>query len=214
MGWLAWVGAGLMAGVAGLALRTWLRTGWYHLPTETGPVPPMRTLPVVLGVSVAGVVRHLGDVDAWRALPAYLVAVVIGTLLAYADLDVHRLPEPLVHPGFGAATLLLACAGRWSAWPVAVACAVAVLVVFLLAALAAPGGIGLGDVTLLGWTTLLLGWWGPVVALGGLIWGFLIGGLWALALVVTRRAALASHFAYGPALLLGALLSLLAAPAP
>jgi leader peptidase (prepilin peptidase) / N-methyltransferase len=42
----------------------------------------------------------------------------------------------------------------------------------------------------------------------GLLGGFLVGGLWAVALLVLRRVGLRSSIAYGPAMCLGAWLAI------
>jgi leader peptidase (prepilin peptidase)/N-methyltransferase len=64
---------------------------------------------------------------------------------------------------------------------------------------------GLGDVMIAGLVGAMVGWPGVV---GALLLGTLLGGLAALAVLASRRSGRA-HFAYGPALCLGALLTLL-----
>ena len=90
----------------------------------------------------------------------------------------------------------------------------AALFAFLLAALLSPGGegLGLGDVKLAGVLGALLGWWGWDVALVGLLSGFVLGGLGALALLLTRRVDRRGSLAFGPAMLLGAYLCTVLAP--
>ena len=50
----------------------------------------------------------------------------------------------------------------------------------------------------------LLGWWGWWTALYGLLTGFILGGLVAAVLLVSRRADRRSHLSFGPALIAGA----------
>ena len=50
----------------------------------------------------------------------------------------------------------------------------------------------------------LLGWWGWWTALYGLLTGFILGGLVAAVLLVSRRADRTSHLSFGPALIAGA----------
>jgi leader peptidase (prepilin peptidase)/N-methyltransferase len=94
------------------------------------------------------------------------------------------------------------------------ACAGAAVAVFLLAALLSPGGegLGLGDVKLAGVLGALLGWWGWSEALVGLLSGFVLGGLGAALLLLTRRVGRGGSLAFGPAMLLGAYLCTVLAP--
>ena len=64
-------------------------------------------------------------------------------------------------------------------------------------------GLGLGDVKLADTLGGLLGWIGWWNALYGLLTGFILGGLVAAALLVTRRAGRKSHLSFGPAMIIG-----------
>jgi leader peptidase (prepilin peptidase) / N-methyltransferase len=85
------------------------------------------------------------------------------------------------------------------------------LLFFLVAALAKPGGMGMGDVKLAGLIGLVVGF--PQV-LWTLAIGVIAGGVAALLLVVTRRATLKSGIAYAPYLCFGVILTLLYNPLP
>jgi leader peptidase (prepilin peptidase) / N-methyltransferase len=80
--------------------------------------------------------------------------------------------------------------------------------VYLLLAVLPGGGVGGGDVRLAPVIGGLLGWLGAGQLLVGLLGGFLVGGLWAVALLVLRRVGLRSSIAYGPAMCLGAWLAI------
>ncbi|CAO5150993.1 membrane hypothetical protein [Frankia sp. AiPs1] len=72
------------------------------------------------------------------------------------------------------------------------------------------GGLGLGDVKLVGLLGAGLGWTRDLsLVLLALGLGVLSAGLWAAFLVVTGRACRSDALSYGPHLLLGALLALL-----
>lgn len=139
----------------------------------------------------------------------------IGLLLVAVDADVHRLPDKLTVwplPVFAVLLVLASAgAGQWSRLVVALGCGVVAGLVFLLLALAVPSGLGLGDVKLAVQIGSVLGWLGASVVVSWVFLGFLAGGLWAAALVITRRATRKTHLAFGPPLLLGALLALLGA---
>jgi leader peptidase (prepilin peptidase)/N-methyltransferase len=204
-----------LAGVpVGLLISRRLVTGGYRLDDELGQPPP------TVGWLVAAVVPVLWGVLAWRVgglsrgavLPAYLLLAAVGVALFWVDVDVHRLPEALTLPCLPAVALLLAIAsattGDWGALARAVACGVAAWVAYVILALAVPGGLGLGDATLGGLVSLALGylaWGAPVVAF---VAAYLVSGAAALVGLALRRLHLKSDIAFGPYILLGALLAL------
>ncbi len=207
--------AALVAAVLGALIGEWVRRALapaaYRMPAESGPVPRRRWLPPA-GAADAGLLTwHLVDSGRWGVLPAHLALLAIGLVLTAVDLDVHRLPDRLTLGGLPVLTMLLAL--DWDGGRMlhaAFACLVTGLV-FLVLALAVPGGLGLGDVKLAALLALVLGWWGPLVVLQGLTLGFVIGGVVALGLVLARRANRHTHVAFGPSLLLGALCAVLTA---
>jgi leader peptidase (prepilin peptidase)/N-methyltransferase len=77
--------------------------------------------------------------------------------------------------------------------------------VFLVLAIVARGGLGMGDVKLAGLLGLLLG----RAVVGALLAGCVAGGVGAALLVVSGRAGRKSTFAYGPYLALGGALWIL-----
>ena len=80
--------------------------------------------------------------------------------------------------------------------------------VYLLMALIYPAGMGMGDVKLAGVLGLFLGYLGwPQVAVGFFA-AFLLGGLFAVVLLVARRVGRGSGIPFGPWMLLGAWLAI------
>jgi leader peptidase (prepilin peptidase)/N-methyltransferase len=98
--------------------------------------------------------------------------------------------------------------GRWSDYLRGAEAAGAVLAVLGVLWLAAPRSFGLGDVKLGGVLGGYLGWTGWSAVYYGVFAGFLLGSLVGIALMATRRATLRTALAFGPMLLLGALLVL------
>lgn len=144
-------------------------------------------------------------------LPAVLYLAAVAVALALIDLDVHRLPDAIVLPSYlvGAALLVLASwnpggASDWGALVRAAIGGAALLVFYFAAALAYPAGMGLGDVKLAGVLGMYLAWFGWGAFAVGAFGAFLLGGLFALGLVVSRRAGRKSGIPFGPWMLAGA----------
>ncbi len=148
-------------------------------------------------------------------LPAFLYLGAVGVALAAIDLDVKRLPNAIVLPSYGIATALLGAAAITQANATnlirAVIGMVALFGAYYLLAVVVPGGMGFGDVKLAGVLGLYLGWLGWTELVVGAFASFLLGGLAGLALIATGRAGSKSHLPFGPYMLLGALLAILAA---
>jgi leader peptidase (prepilin peptidase)/N-methyltransferase len=163
---------------------------------------------VVTGLAALALGAVGAAIGARAELAAYLWLAAVGVTLAVIDLDCLRLPDRLTLPSFPVGLALLAIPGDWSALGRAVLGAVAAGAVALLLALVAPsGGLGLGDVKLLGMLGLFLGWlaWGVLVL--GVVFGFTLGALVAVGMLASRRAGLRDHLAFGPWLIAGALLA-------
>ncbi len=204
-----------VAGVpVGVLLSRRLSTGDYRLDDEMErPVPTLGwlvalTVPVLWGV----LAWRVGGLSRGALLPAYLLLAAVGVALFWIDVDVHRLPEALTLPCIPGVALLLAVAsattGDWGALARAVACGVAGWLVYVVLALALPGGLGLGDATLGGLVSLPLGYLAlgaPVVAF---VAAYLVSGVAALVGLALRRLHLKSDIAFGPYILLGALVAL------
>ena len=157
------------------------------------------------GVAFALVALRLGP--SW-ALPAYLYLAAIGIALALIDLDVHRLPDAIVLPSYPVAVALLAVASAGTGdWPALLRAGVGgagLWAFYLLLKLVYPAGMGLGDVKLAGLIGGYLAWlgWGSLVV--GAFGAFLLGGLYAVGLLLTRRARRGTGIPFGPWMLAGA----------
>lgn len=187
------------------------RAGWW---TGRGVRPTRRravttAVLAAIGGALAGCAGGDGATGGW-SWPAWIALAVVLTPLAAIDAEHHRLPIRFVVPGYLAGALLLlgaAIAGHDLArWERAVAAAAVVFAVFFTLAFAAPASLGFGDVTLSGLLAGYLGWQSWAAVLSGLLLGFVLGALMGLGLLITRRGGLRSHLAFGPPLMLGALL--------
>ncbi|TQO20399.1 leader peptidase (prepilin peptidase)/N-methyltransferase [Rhodoglobus vestalii] len=136
----------------------------------------------------------------------YLAAVTVA--LTLIDIDVHRLPNAIVLPSYIVAIVLLGGAsllsGDGEAALRALAGMVALAAAYYLMALAYPGGMGLGDVKLAGLLGLYLGYssWSALAV--GSFGAFILGGIFSIILIATRRATRKSGIPFGPWMLAGA----------
>ena len=143
---------------------------------------------------------------------AYGVLVGAGMWLSLIDIDTHLLPRRIVYRAIAVAMPLLVLSaffdnrgsiagmfiGGFAMW-----CMLRVLEVL------SRGDLGGGDVGLGGLLGLYLGWLSYEAILVGLFASFLVGGFFAVALLVTRKANRNTHFAFGPFLIVGALIAVL-----
>ncbi|MCW2887547.1 MAG: leader peptidase (prepilin peptidase) / N-methyltransferase [Streptosporangiaceae bacterium] len=172
----------------------------------TGPVTG-RPVPVAL-VTVA-VLAVLG----WRIgprpdLPAFGYLGVVGVLLAFIDVALTRLPDPLTLPSYvaGAALLGLAAPFTGQGGTRYVHALIGMAVLWFLYALQwviVPTQIGLGDVKLSGVLGLYLGWLGLNAWIVGVLGMFLFGGLFSVVLLVSGKATRKSSIPFGPFMLAG-----------
>ncbi|KUM97363.1 hypothetical protein AQI95_41835 [Streptomyces yokosukanensis] len=145
-------------------------------------------------------------------LVVWLLLAPVAILLAAVDLAVHRLPDILTLPLAATALALLGVAaalpnagGRWTTAVLgSLVLAACHFAVFLL-----PSGIGFGDVKLSLAVGAMLGWYGWVVLLVGTFAGYLLGAVYGVALLLTRRASRTTTMPFGPFLLGGTFLGLL-----
>ncbi|HZF88868.1 MAG TPA: A24 family peptidase [Streptomyces sp.] len=146
-------------------------------------------------------------------LAVWLLLAPVGVLLAVVDVRVRRLPDVLTLPLAAAVPGLLGLAalapGHAGSWTTALLGALALGGGYLLLFLVNPSGMGFGDVKLALGTGAALGWYGWSTVLLGTFAAFLLGALYGGALVVVRRAGRGTAIAFGPFLLVGALLGVL-----
>ncbi|MFZ4112741.1 MAG: prepilin peptidase [Ilumatobacteraceae bacterium] len=175
--------------------------------TDTSVVTP---IVVSANAALYFVLAHRFDHD--LIVLTYGVLVGAGMWLSLIDIDTHLLPRRIVYRTIAVAMPLLVLSaffdntgsvfgmfvGGFGMW-----CMLRVLEVL------SRGDLGGGDVGLGGLLGLYLGWVSYEAILVGLIAAFFVGGLFAVALLVTRRANRTTHFAFGPFLIVGTLVAVL-----
>ena len=148
------------------------------------------------------------------ALPAFLYLAAVGLALALIDLDCQRLPDVITLPSYVVAAVLLggaALAGSDSGELLrAVLGGIAMYAVYFALCFAYPAGMGFGDVKLAGVLGLYTGWLGWGAWAVGLFSGFLLGGAFGIALLLSGRGGRKTRVPYGPFMLAGVLLAVLA----
>ncbi|WP_328325229.1 A24 family peptidase [Kribbella sp. NBC_00382] len=147
-------------------------------------------------------------------LAAWLVLAVAGSVLGYIDARTRYLPSAIIWPAYLLVGLALVIAalqtGEWgSLWRSAIAGAVGFGVFYLLW-FVFPRGVGFGDVRLSGLLSIALGWlgWGELVA--GLYGGFFLGAVIGIVLTAAKVFKRKQLFPFGPFMLVGALIGVLA----
>jgi Type IV leader peptidase family len=162
---------------------------------------------------VAGVVGgHLHGHHGQGA--AELACLGCAVPLAFIDAEVRRLPDALTGAAFvGTVLLLLACAAASGDWHVlvrAVLGGVAMSGFYLVLVLVSPSGMGMGDVKAAAGLGTMLAWrgWGALIV-GGFA-GFLLAAVYASALLISGRATRKYQIPFGPFMVPGAFLVVLA----
>lgn len=140
------------------------------------------------------------------------VLVGAGMWLTLIDIDTHLLPRRIVYRTTALVMpLLIVCAFFDEAGSVLgmFVGGVALWMVMRVLEVLARGGLGGGDVALAGLLGMYLGWISYEALIVGLVTAFMVGGVFALFLLITRRANRTTRFAFGPFLIVGALVAVL-----
>ncbi|MGW4290813.1 prepilin peptidase [Streptomyces sp. NPDC004673] len=190
----------------------------HSLPGWLGPTPcprcPSRTaftLPLLTATICALLALATGPRP---ELAAWLAVTPVAILLTTVDLRVHRLPDPLTLPLTPAVLLLLAVAAQLpdhtGTYRTALYGALTLAAAYLALHLLNPSGMGFGDVKLAPALGAALGWYGWPTLLLGTFATFASGALYGLTLLLTHQATRKSAIPFGPFLLTGTLLGVLA----
>lgn len=169
----------------------WLVLGWWALTDMDGGINPL--------------------------LPWLLVLGTAGVALAMIDVDHHRLPDSIVLPLYPVLLVGLVLAGvlsgKWPWLPALVGAAIWAGLIGALWFFSGGRAMGFGDVKLAPILGATLGWVGLASAVVGLFVAFVLGAIVGIGLMVASRAHRRSKVPFGPFLLGGALVGLLAGEA-
>jgi leader peptidase (prepilin peptidase)/N-methyltransferase len=230
---IAWAVAGGVIGfVAGMVLRSTV----FRLSVASGE--PARTACPRCATPVSGRIR-CAHCHSWFGVPLVLELVTatvlalllgrfaglpdaaafallgaLGVALAAIDIAVKRLPDRLTLPLYPGLIALFGLAALIDGHPAkllrAVLGGVALGGGYLVLALASRGQLGGGDIKLAGGLGIALGWLGWPAVFTGAALGFVLMALVSLVLLAVRRITLQHDISFGPFMLTGALLAILA----
>ncbi len=154
---------------------------------------------------------------AWHApsfwvLAAWCWAGLFGVVLALIDVAVFRLPTALAVAASAGVVVLLGVAAAVTRQPDAliraVAAALGLGLFYLIAVLWL--GMGRGDAQLAPLIGACLGWLSIMAVVAATAAAFLLGGAYVLIMLVARRLRVRDPVSYGPFMLLGALVIIVA----
>lgn len=177
-----------------------------HL-TDSRLVTPLSALAVAFGY--LGLVSRF---DHDLTVLAYGVFFGACALLALIDVDTHVIPRRVVGRTLVVAVPLLILASFFDDQGSVFRMFVGALVTWIalrIMEILSRGGLGGGDVTLGALLGMYLGWLSWRSIFDGLFIGFIIGGVFALVLLVSRKVSRNHQFAFGPFLVIGAIAAVL-----
>jgi leader peptidase (prepilin peptidase)/N-methyltransferase len=142
---------------------------------------------------------------------AYGLMIAMCIEQSIIDYTTHRLPRGVTFRAaiVGGPLLALAAINHDDNGRIGVMFAsfIITLVLFALLAAISRGGIGGGDVRLAPVLAMFLGWLGASHVYIGLGSGFILGGVVAAGMLITRRASTSTRIAFGPFLCIGAIIA-------
>jgi leader peptidase (prepilin peptidase)/N-methyltransferase len=195
------VASAVVSGLAAAALGRWMRS-----LAESDSRWLRSGLHVVLAAAGGFGAAYLAL--GWADLVTFAALAVGCALLIAIDLAVFRLPDEIVLPlypiVFGGLAVTAAMFDVWGSLGRAAAAAAALLAFYFVLALINPSGLGLGDVKLSGVLGAFLGWFGWPAVVAGTLAAFVINATVALVLLAAGRVGAKSGIAFGPAMVIGA----------
>lgn len=145
-------------------------------------------------------------------IPVYLVFFAALVVVTIVDLEHYRIPDRITFPTFKVMAVLVVVGSIATGAPFkivgALIGAVAYFIALFVPHLISPKGMGFGDVKLALLLGLAIGWLDPVLILIALLISSLLGAVFGVVAVATKGKGTA--FPFGPALAVGAVVTVLA----
>ncbi len=202
--------------IAGAALG-WSGHRWLGFESHAAALASTSTRILAALVSAAAVIACVLRFGLTVDALAYAVFALVGVQLSVIDLRYRLLPNLIVLPTAVTGAILLAVSAavgdNWDGLLRAVLGAVVLFVAYFLLAVISPSGLGMGDVKLAISVGLFLGYqsW-PAVLLGTLA-AFILAAVVAIAVMVSGRGNRHTAIPFGPFMLIGAGIAILAGDA-
>jgi len=183
--------------------------------TCSAPISPRYPLvELVTSLTWGGLALWTFSTGTLGLLPLVLVISAILIALFVIDLDHKRLPDPLTFLMYPVAVIGLGVdgvvTGQWPIVPALAGAGIWLLAIGGIWFLSGGRGMGMGDVKLAPALGLILGWVGLGSSVVGLLVAWLIGGVVAVGLLLARRARSGTAIPFGPFLITGFAIGLLA----
>jgi leader peptidase (prepilin peptidase) / N-methyltransferase len=168
--------------------------------------------PLVLSVATGAVLgAFAATFGADVALAAYAVLGVALVAISAVDLERSIIPNRIVYPTLAAMVPLLVLASavdhRWGSLARAAVAGAVAFAVFLVVHLAAPRGMGFGDVRLAGVVGVATGWLGYGHAFVAFLAAFALASVVGLGLMAVTGAGRKTRIPFGPFLAAGAVIA-------
>jgi leader peptidase (prepilin peptidase) / N-methyltransferase len=197
---LPWIIAGAAVGV----LAGWpVRVG---VLARYGVAPPALAVEAAAGLALAGVAARAAS--PWQ-LAAFGWLMLCAVPLAFIDVALRRLPDPLTGAAFAGTAGFLTVAALAGGHPGQLAragiAAAALCGFYLVLFVVRPSGMGLGDVKLAAGVGVALGWLGWQALIAGTFITFVLAAVYGCALLLLRRATRTSQLPLGPFIVIGTL---------
>jgi leader peptidase (prepilin peptidase)/N-methyltransferase len=183
------------------------------------PRPPALAAGAVTAVLLGGLAARVEPGHPALVLAATCWLAACAVPLACTDLAVQRLPDPLTGAAYAGTVVLLllaAVGGPWStlgpAFLRALLGGLALAGFYLLLMVISPSGMSLGDVKLAASLGTLLAWFSWRLLIGGGFAGLCLGAIVAGALLASQRVSRKHLIPFGPFMIAGAVLAVIAWP--
>ena len=180
---------------------------------DISPRPPGLIAGAVTAILLGGLAARVHPALVLAAA-CWLAACAVP--LACTDMAVQRLPDPLTGAAYAGTVVLLllaaAVGGPWSALLRALLGGLALAGFYLLLILISPSGMSLGDVKLAASLGTLLAWFSWRLLIAGGFAGLCLGAIAAGALLASQRVSRKHLLPFGPFMIAGAVLAVIAWP--